>query len=288
MLTISDPPVAVKIKEIKYLTSTLGIVFVEKPNFIDNVDPGNFFMVWTGEDEFPLAISHMEEGLLGFTVEIVGDGTKSLMQKMRGEKIGVRGPLSTGYSLETKLPTIIIAGGIGFAPLRLATEHLVLRGDEIILFVGARNKESLLLRKDYISSTILGSKNVSVHVSTDDGSEGFPGTVTEMVIEEMPKILSSNSFEVLRLISAGPEPMLKTILDFVQSKAFGNTTDVQFSLHERYMKCGIGICGSCTIDSPSAPRLCVEGPVLNYQQLCAIRDFGIYGLDSSGRKKKLC
>ena len=114
-----------------------------------------------------------------------------------------------------------------------------------------------------------------MHVSTDDGSKGHKGFVTQIVEEILINKLSNKQ---IILATCGPEMMEKAVLDLA------NKYDVECEISiERYMKCGFGICGQCTVD-PIGIRMCVEGPVVNRETANQITEFGKYHRDKSGAK----
>ena len=111
-----------------------------------------------------------------------------------------------------------------------------------------------------------------VYISTDDGSKGFKGLASDMAKE----LINKNNFD--SIITCGPELMMKNLLELCPDVPF------QASL-ERYMKCGIGICGQCCIGE--GLRVCVEGPVFYGEMLRNIKDFGVFKRDASGKKIKI-
>jgi dihydroorotate dehydrogenase electron transfer subunit len=108
--------------------------------------------------------------------------------------------------------------------------------------------------------------------TTDDGSLGTKGLVTQL----LPKILEKGNIEYI--YAAGPEIM------FVKVKEIIDPTGIPYEFcMERYMKCGIGICGQCVLDD-SGIRLCVEGPVVTKEGLQEVTELGMKHRDASGRR----
>jgi dihydroorotate dehydrogenase electron transfer subunit len=112
-------------------------------------------------------------------------------------------------------------------------------------------------------------------IATDDGSFGQKGFVTTLMDD-----LNLGQYD--RIAVCGPEVMMRSVLANVDGKGIAARTE--FSLH-RYMKCGVGICGSCCID-PSGMRVCRDGPVFS-GEILKKSEFGHYLRDASGRKKKI-
>jgi dihydroorotate dehydrogenase electron transfer subunit len=139
-------------------------------------------------------------------------------------------------------------------------------GEVDCLLLGARTADELLFLPELAGKT-------KVMVATDDGSSGYHGTVTGL----MKEVLLA---EYGQVCTCGPERMLYAVL--LALDAAGMAGRSYFSLH-RYMKCGIGICGSCCMD-PDGRRVCRDGPVFAGDTLLS-SELGKYSRDASGRKK---
>ncbi len=227
--------------------------------------PGQFYMIWMPNvDDIPMSISYntVEKGI---TVKEVGDATRALCKLKVQDRIGVRGPFGNGFKIP-KGKVLIAGGGTGMASLLPAAEGI---GDpgRVDVLIGAKTaSELLLLERARRSSN-------EVHISTDDGSMGKKGTVVEMV----QKHLESKRYDIV--LGCGPERMLSSLLK-VCDKA---SVECQLSL-ERYMKCGVGLCGSCVIDGV---RVCTEGPVFSSAELRKMKEFGSSKRDECGCAVKL-
>lgn len=222
-------------------------------------DPGQFFMVWIrGVDEIPISPSSLDPAIL--TVRKVGKATKKICNLNEGDKIGLRGPYGTSFE-EIGNKTLLVAGGVGAAPLLPFAKKI--SENDLTIALGGINKKELLFEETFKE---LGN----VLVSTEDGSKGYHGYITEALEE-----FDFNKFD--SVYSCGPEPMMYKIFNRVKEKDIF----AQFSLH-RYIKCGIGLCGSCCID-PGGDRMCKEGPVMNKEELKGT-EFGEYKRDSCGKK----
>jgi len=198
---------------------------------------------------------------------IVGKGTIILSEKKRGEEIDLIGPLGNGFCLKQNLKTaIMVAGGIGVAPLFSLAQTLKKTRDKptkqanLIVFIGGETKEDILCLNDFKK---VGAKVV---VSTEDGSLGSKGLVTDLLMEFMANSFPSRLND-LQLFACGPEPMLKVLSEIAISKDI----PCQISLESR-MACGVGACLGCSIPilinkSGSREiiyqRVCKEGPVFD-------------------------
>lgn len=226
-------------------------------------EPGQFVMVWIpAVDEVPMSLSFSGEES-GITVLDVGEATWALHNLMPGDKIGIKGPLGKGFEITGK-NILAVGGGSGVAALALAVEKAISEGRKVKCAIGAKTSEELLFRERF---TDLGAE---VHVATNDGSEGHKGFVTELA----GQLINKKKPDLI--IACGPEPMLRAIVDLAQKEKI----KCQCSL-ERYMKCGIGLCGSCQCGKYT---VCADGPVFSGQQLQEMSDFGKWKRDASGRK----
>jgi dihydroorotate dehydrogenase electron transfer subunit len=178
------------------------------------------------------------------TVKAVGETTKALIGIGAGERVGIRGPFGKPFSFTNK-KALLVAGGIGVAPLFYLHDYLSDRGAEVHVLYGARTSEELVWKDRF----------ESVEFSTDDGSEGFKGTVLQLLEEKEPD-------EYDKIYICGPEAMLKKALKLIKNLDLLEKTE--FSL-ERYMRCGLGICGSCVLEDGS--RVCADGPVFGAEEL---------------------
>ena len=219
-------------------------------------EAGQFVMVWVpGVDEVPMALSSPNS----ITVQKVGDATAALFALGPGARIGIRGPYGNGFPATGK--NLAVAGGIGAAPLL----PMAMAGRVTTFLLGARNAEELPFRAVLQECTDL-------RVATDDGSAGHHGFV--------PALFDGLNLDLYdQICVCGPELMMKAVLD--QLAALKMLDRTYFSLH-RYMKCGVGVCGSCCID-PEGVCVCREGPVFSGERLVQ-SEFGIYTRDASGQR----
>lgn len=240
---------------------------VKTLRFMDDVPvkPGQFYMVWVpGVDEMPMSASYVGDEK-GITVHRIGKGTEALHRMDVGDIIGIRGPYGKSYRLEGRR-VLMVAGGTAVASLAPLAEIAREHGIEVIFALGARDKNKLVF-VDRLKEV------VDLRIATDDGSMGYNGFVTTLAEEIM------NDLDFHTVYACGPEIMLYNFLRITKSRGIR----VQFSL-ERYMKCGIGLCGSCAL----GPYLvCRDGPVFTEKEMEKMPEFGKYMRDASGRKTGL-
>jgi len=247
-------PMACRITEIVEETPSVRTLYFMEPLAFR---AGQFVMVWVpGVDEVPMALSSP----CSITVQKVGEATAALCSLQEGDLLGIRGPFGNGFPDDGRI--LAVAGGVGAAPLR----PLVMGGRVDTLLLGGRSADELLFRHELSGAARL-------LLATDDGSAGHHGFVTDLLAREDPAGYD-------RICVCGPERMMHAVLCTLDR--LGIAGRGSFSLH-RYMKCGIGLCGSCCID-PDGLRVCRDGPVFAGDLLLR-SEFGRYCRDASGRKR---
>ncbi|MCR6623207.1 MAG: dihydroorotate dehydrogenase electron transfer subunit [archaeon YNP-LCB-024-027] len=241
----------------------------------EKAHPGQFIMVWIpGVDEIPMGISHIGKEEISFTVHRIGEATNALYNKKVNEYIGVRGPYGRGFE-EVNGKIIAIGGGTGIAPLMPLIRRLCEKsGNNVTVINGAKNVDEMIFKEEL--NELARLEKIRYMPVTEDGSLGYKGLATTLLEETLKKGEIPNEIYV-----CGPEAMIKRVLEIALEKGL----HIQASV-ERYMKCAIGICGSCIMD-PIGIRVCVEGPVIPLETLAKITELGAYKRDSSGRKIKI-
>jgi dihydroorotate dehydrogenase electron transfer subunit len=188
---------------------------------------------------------------LSVLFKIMGRGTSQLSKIEKGNCLSVMGPLGNGFRMPPKRKTAILAGGgIGMPPLYFLAKTLVKNRfdpDRIQFFYGGRTKD------DLIGISALKKLGIKIIPSTDDGSFGRKGTVTDALSECL-----SGDPEKYTIYACGPIGMLKAVDDLSSKLKISG----QLSL-EAPMPCGIGICLGCVMPLRMGgyTRVCREGPV---------------------------
>jgi 2-polyprenylphenol hydroxylase and related flavodoxin oxidoreductases len=220
--------------------------------------PGQFSMLYAfGAGEVPISVSGGGEagGRVGHTVRAVGAATSAICSIEPGAQLGLRGPFGNTWPVEEAAggDMVVVAGGIGLAPLRLALNRLIAnRGSyrEVSLLYGARTPDEILYPSELQRWREAG---ISVATSVDSaprGWEGRVGLVTTLIPEA--------GFEGARTTAmiCGPEVMMRFVSQALQDRDVP-ADNIHVSL-ERNMKCAVGHCGHCQL----AHRfVCKDGPV---------------------------
>lgn len=221
-------------------------------------DPGNYVMIWLpGVSEKPFSV--MKDEPLELGVKKVGPFSARLSDLKAGDDVLIRGPYGNSFLDYAKegYRKLIVCGGCGSVPMKFLSEKL--REDKVEVMVGAGNKDELpqYFKGDGVIST------------TDDGSNGLKGFVTEYIHFLNPG--QGDQFYI-----CGPEQMM--VAAAKEAEKHVDPDDIIISM-ERYMKCSRGICGACEMDGY---RTCVDGPVFTYKELKG-GDFGVRKRLKSGR-----
>ncbi|MGD8505215.1 MAG: dihydroorotate dehydrogenase electron transfer subunit [Candidatus Bathyarchaeota archaeon] len=246
--------------------------FIFKDNLCSKARPGQFVMVWIPDvDEIPMSLSGIGLGACSISVKKVGEATKALHQRKNGDLIGIRGPFGHGFRLMGG-KALVVGGGTGTTALMPLVENLAGKNVKVAFLVGARTKNELLFM-DKIRG-VLSKIEGRFEVTTEDGSYGFKGIVTDSA----EKHLASEKFDMI--YTCGPESMMHGM--FLLASRFH--TSLQASL-ERLMRCAIGICGTCVIGKY---RVCSDGPVFTDEQLREVKEeFGHSVRTFDGRRIRL-
>jgi NAD(P)H-flavin reductase len=234
--------------------------------------PGQFTMMYIfGVGEVPISICGDPESpkTLTHTVRGVGAVTNAICALTPGDKIGIRGPYGTAWPVTeaTGRDIVIVAGGIGLAPVRPAIywvlSHRAAYGSFSVVY-GARTPEDLLFGDEV--QTWRGRFDVNMQVTVDRGGPGWMGDVG--VVTPLLNRAAFNPGNTTAIV-CGPEVMMRVVARDLAARGLPET-DVFVSL-ERNMKCGIGSCGHCQFGSHF---ICKDGPVVAYAEVA-----GRLGLD---------
>ncbi len=202
----------------------------------------------------PFSIHRIKGSNIEILYEAVGSGTEILSRKKQAATLDIIGPLGRGfaYPLEKNQPPVLIAGGIGVAPLFFLAEKI--KRSQPVVLLGAKTKDRILCEKEFKD---LGC---DVKISTEDGSAGFKGKATDF----LKQLLSTIDHRPSGIYACGPMAMLKAASAICRR----HKIPAQVSL-EAHMACGIGACLGCAVRTKKGyQRVCKEGPVFFAEEIC--------------------
>jgi anaerobic sulfite reductase subunit B len=220
--------------------------------------PGQFTMLYAfGVGEIPVSVSGIGAEVLVQTIRAVGAVSAALCAAAPGDMIGVRGPFGTDWGLDGAdgHDVLVVAGGIGLAPLRPVLLAALGRGRKVMLLVGARSPADLSFTRELETWRRRGA---DVRVTVDHGDVGWDGRVglvTTLIRDAIADPARTTAFV------CGPEIMMR-----LSAQALADcgvpARDIRVSL-ERNMRCGVALCGHCQL----GPLLvCRDGPVVSYAE----------------------
>ncbi len=233
------------------------------PRSLEVSAPGQFIMIRPRQGMFlprPISIhsigSKSGRVVCELLYQTVGKGTTLLSELKKGTEVLVHGPLGRGFNLELPERVVLVAGGMGIAPLKFAAQTISRSSPkrEIIFYRGARCASLL--------PEIAGLREVcsKLYIGTDDGSIGRRGFVTEFFKADLPLYEKNNT----AVLACGPRDMLRGLKRILAPRQI----PCQVSVEER-MACGVGACLGCVVRSASGGYLCAckDGPVFNLGEL---------------------
>jgi dihydroorotate dehydrogenase electron transfer subunit len=237
------------------LMSGIFLMTIEAPETAAVAKPGQFVMMNCGTQLLlnrPLSIHRVEDSYrVSFLYSIVGQGTLNLSQMNNNEIVQFIGPLGNHFSINAHTQNLLlVAGGMGIAPLVFLAEYAISQGKSVTLLVGASTASKgypgqLLPRVDRLA------------VTTEDGTYGIKGKITDVVYDYI-----GNTDQIF---ACGPVSMYRTIFELMNSK--GLEKQVQVSMEVR-MGCGMGLCYGCSIKTRDGMRMvCHDGPVFNLDKV---------------------
>jgi dihydroorotate dehydrogenase electron transfer subunit len=216
-------------------------------------DPGQFVMAWLpGVDEKPFSLVRADPVTL--MIARVGPFSTVVHALNPGDPLWIRGPLGRPFTLpdsRSPLPDspspipdsrlLLVGGGYGVAPLHFLAQRAVAAGWGVSIVIGAQTAA------DVVFAGRMAALGGQVTVTTDDGTLGRQGLATDAALH----LLDGHNYQAI--YACGPEPML----DAVEGLALARNLPAQLS-YERYMRCGMGVCGSC---AHRGWLVCRDGPV---------------------------
>lgn len=190
-----------------------------------------------------------KEKSIKLLIQVAGEGTRTLSDLTTGDILNLVIPLGNSFSMPLKEEkTLLIGGGCGVAPLLYLSKFLKSNDYQFEILLGFRNRERIIELEEYKT---LGK----VYLSTEDGSEGEKGFVTQHPVLDRA--------EYKRIYCCGPELMMKSVAKY--SRKHNLVCEVSL---ENLMACGLGVCLCCVVNTVNGNVCsCTDGPVFNIKDL---------------------
>ena len=232
----------------------IHVISFTSPRIAATVRPGQFVNVRAEDSTDPLlrrpfSVYRVEGDAVRLIYQVIGKGTAALSRKRAGDELDVLGPLGRPFTVDDPAcgTALLVAGGLGVAPMPLTTRALLAAGKKVLTVLGART-----------ASMLLPAFLEDVRCATDDGSRGSKGTAVDLA----RTILTREQPDRPKLYACGPTPMLRALAQVAKD------LDVACELSlEGAMACGIGICQGCPVELVGAPQkyalMCKDGPTFD-------------------------
>jgi len=255
-----------------FVRNLIGKIFLMRlscPEIAAAAQPGQFVNVKVNRELIPLlrkpfsvCDSDPAAGSFDLLFKVIGKGTQALSVLKQDDIVNVIGPLGHGYDISTGThAALLVAGGLGVAPLPLLCKRLLQQGTPVEIYLGARVAHELALVQ-----TLAKLGPAVVVVTTEDGSVGERGLVTDTLERKLTSLEDASGYEIY---SCGPAGLLRRVGEI--SEQFGLDSQVAI---ETMMGCGFGICMGCPVRMRHVgpgevpyKLTCVDGPVFHAKDI---------------------
>ena len=246
-----------RVSAVDVVGPNIFVLSFRAPQIASLISPGQFVNIKVNDLSTPLlrrpfSVYHVLGETVSIIFNVIGWGTRLLSEKHIGDEIELLGPLGRAYTLEGNYQTaLLVAGGLGVAPLPMITAALMESSKKIITFLGARTRDQLITR--YLQN---------VHCSADDGTAEYHGTVVDHLRSE----LSATNFSQAKIFACGPNRMLIALSALAEK--FNIPCEASL---ESAMACGIGICQGCPVELVDGENkyalICKDGTVFDTHKI---------------------
>jgi len=232
------------------LAPSIVLFEVFTPVIADTVKPGQFVVVRADDysERIPLTVAdrNKDEETITLIVQVVGASTRKMEAMSTGDAfMDVVGPLGEPSKIEMVGTVVCMGGGVGVAPVYPVTRAFKEAGNNVISIIGARTKEMLILENE------MRAISDELYVTTDDGSYGHHGYVTDVL-----KKLIDKQEKIDLVVAVGPAIMMKAVADTTREKKIRTIVSLNSLMVD-----GTGMCGGCRITIGGETKfVCVDGP----------------------------
>jgi dihydroorotate dehydrogenase electron transfer subunit len=228
--------------------------------------PGQFVMIHPQKFSEPLlprpfSIHRVQGNRVDLLIRVAGEGTRQLSGLAPGDVLEIKGPLGRGFTLDPHGGPILVAGGLGVAPLLFLADRLlkIKQGQHLVsprLLIGAGSKKELLGLREF------RAMGIRVQTATEDGSVGHKGLVTDLL-----EGMTTKALDRAMIYTCGPWGMMRAVTSWAALRS----VPCQVSLEAR-MACGMGACLGCSVARHSNrgqgyAKVCQDGPVFEAREV---------------------
>ncbi|MDD3925023.1 MAG: sulfide/dihydroorotate dehydrogenase-like FAD/NAD-binding protein [bacterium] len=246
-----------EIKHAADLAESIRLLVVSAPMVAAKAKAGHFVVVRNGEtgERIPLTIADYdrEQGTITLVIQSVGKSSSEICELKAGDAFtDVLGPLGHATHIDRVGTVVCVAGGVGVAPVYPIARAFKEAGNKLISVIGARSKDLIFFQ------TEMEAVSDAVHYTTDDGSYGLHGFVTDAV-----RNIVDGGEKVSEVVAIGPLPMMRAVADL--TRGYGIPTVVSLNA---LMVDGTGMCGGCRVTVGGETKFsCVDGPDFDGHQV---------------------
>ncbi|MBX3149709.1 FAD/NAD(P)-binding protein [Candidatus Obscuribacterales bacterium] len=240
---------------------------LDKPEEFSSCMPGQFVQLWLpGVGESPISVcSGRTDGTLELCVRKAGRVTGALFNLTEGDWVGLRGPYGIGFPIDDYLgkDIVLIAGGLGIAPIRSLWQYLLDRREDfgkIVLIYGMRHSQQLLFRQEL--KLLLRRSDMRVYIAAEEVIGPDLPTVSWQLGRVTDMIKQAEIDPGFVAAICGPPVMYKYVVEELKQKGL-SPSQIWLSI-ERHMKCAVGKCGHCFVGGTFT---CRDGPVFRMDSL---------------------
>jgi dihydroorotate dehydrogenase electron transfer subunit len=242
------------------LNNNYSLLKLTSEEQLPEMKPGQFAEVLVDNSQTtflrrPISINYVdrERNELWLLVQKIGDGTRKMCEKQKGEMLNLVFPLGNTFTIPENIDfkPLLIGGGVGVAPMLFLGSEMHKKGIKVDFLLGARSAKDILLLDEF-------KKYGNVYVTTEDGSMGEKGFVTNHSI-----LCTDAVRRISAIYTCGPTPMMKAVAAYANK----NNISCEVSL-ENTMACGVGACLCCVTKTKEGHKcVCTDGPVFNVVEL---------------------
>jgi dihydroorotate dehydrogenase electron transfer subunit len=256
----------IPLKKIDPVTADVFRLSFLSREIVGKARPGQFVMIHPRKYSEPLlprpfSIHRVRGNRVDLLIRVAGEGTRQLSGLTPGDVLEIKGPLGRGFNLDSLRVPILVAGGLGVAPLLFLADRLlkIKQGQPLApprLLIGAGSKKELLGLQEF------RAMGIRVQTATEDGSVGHKGLVTDL-LERM----TAKALDRAMIYTCGPWGMMRAISSWAALRSI----PCQVSLEAR-MACGMGACLGCSVarhrnSGPGYAKVCQDGPVFEAREV---------------------